>query len=263
VALICAVGVVKADGLPTASLASSPDVVGPPIMFPDTAVGDTSTSPCVKLCFGTNCSAAGTVTLDKGVSPPFSAVNYTVGSSSACGGTATTLPATLAAGQALYFDVKFSPTQNGSFSDSLVLSGLSFALTGATPSSGSGCVANATTLCINQNPGDGRFKIQVSYSTSQGGGLSGSGNAIALSSLGVTEGGLFWFFSAANPEMLIKIIDGCSLGGHFWVFFAATTNVGFTVTVTDTSTGHQAVYHNADLTAALPVQDTSSALVCP
>ncbi len=125
----------------------------------------------------------------------------------------------------------------------------------------SGC-ANATTLCIDYSPGDGRFQIQVSYHTVQGGGLSGSGHAIALSSLGVTEGGLFWFFGAANPEMLIKIIDGCSLGEHFWVFFAATTNVGFTVTVADTATGHQAVYHNKDLTAALPVQDTS-ALLCP
>jgi hypothetical protein len=126
----------------------------------------------------------------------------------------------------------------------------------------SGCIADSTTLCIDQNPGDRRFQVQAHYQTSQNGGLSGSGNAIPLSSLGVTEGGLFWFFGATNPEMLIKIIDGCSLGGHFWVFFAATTNVGFTVTVTDTSTGHQAVYHNKDLTAALPVQDTA-ALSCP
>jgi hypothetical protein len=88
------------------------------------------------------------------------------------------------------------------------------------------------------------------------------GNAISLSSLAVAEGGLFWFFGASNPEMLIKIIDGCSLNEHFWVFFAATTNVGFTLTITDTSTGHQAVFHNPDLTAALPVQDTS-ALTCP
>ncbi len=104
--------------------------------------------------------------------------------------------------------------------------------------------------------------IQVSFHTSQGGGFSGSGNAIPLSSLGVTEGGLFWFFGAANPEMLIKILDGCALNSHFWVFFAATTNVGFTVTVTDTLTGHQATYTNADKHAALPVQDTS-ALACP
>ena len=62
--------------------------------------------------------------------------------------------------------------------------------------------------------------------------------------------------------MLIKIIDGCSITQHFWVFYAATTNVGFTVTVIDTQTGHQAVYTNADQHAAPPVQDTS-ALTCP
>jgi hypothetical protein len=129
-------------------------------------------------------------------------------------------------------------------------------------SSTSTCTPDSTTLCIDQNPGDGRFKIQVSYHTSEGGGLSGSGNAIALSSLGVNEGGLFWFFGASNPEMLIKVLDGCGLGGHFWVFFAATTNVGFTVTVTDTQTGHQAIYTNPDNHAAPPVQDTS-ALTCP
>ena len=62
--------------------------------------------------------------------------------------------------------------------------------------------------------------------------------------------------------MLIKIIDGCTLDSHFWVFYAATTNVGFTVTVTDTQTGHQVTYTNHDQTAAPPKQDTS-ALACP
>jgi hypothetical protein len=137
-----------------------------------------------------------------------------------------------------------------------------FGVSNGSCASTAGCVANATTLCIDQNPGDGRFEIQVSFHTSQGGGHSGSGHAIRLSSLGVTEGGLFWFFGGSNPEMLIKLIDGCSLTSHFWVFFAATTNVGFTVTVTDTQTAHQAIYTNADKHAAPPVQDTS-ALSCP
>jgi|GEM_PF-3150281 len=127
------------------------------------------------------------------------------------------------------------------------------------PSSSGNCTSNSTTLCIDQNPGDGRFKIQVSFHTSS---TSGTGNAIALSGLGVSQGGLFWFFGATNPEMLIKIINGCSLNSHFWVFFAATTNVGFTVTVTDTVTGHQAIYTNPNNHAAPPVQDTS-ALTCP
>jgi hypothetical protein len=130
----------------------------------------------------------------------------------------------------------------------------------ATP--GNPCVANATTLCIDQNPGDKRFQVQVSFATTQGGGSSGSGGAVPLSSLGVTEGGLFWFFNAANPEMLIKIINACALNQKFWVFYAATTNVGFTVTVIDTVTGHQKVYTNTDKTTAPPVQD-GNAFSCP
>lgn len=124
------------------------------------------------------------------------------------------------------------------------------------------CVPSATTLCIDQNPGDKRFMIQASFATSQGGGQSGSGTAIPLSGEGVTQGGLFWFFQPTNPEMLIKVIDGCALNSSFWVFFAATTNVGFTVTVTDTVALTQEIYTNQDMQAAFPVQDTG-ALPCP
>ncbi|HEV3459185.1 MAG TPA: trypsin-like peptidase domain-containing protein [Thermoanaerobaculia bacterium] len=124
------------------------------------------------------------------------------------------------------------------------------------------CVPDATTLCIDRNPGDRRFKVKVSFATVQGGGLSGSGNAIPLSSLGLNEGGMFWFFAANNPEMLVKIIDGCGLNSHFWVFYAATTNVGFTLSVTDTVALNQQIYANQDQGAAVPVQDTA-ALPCP
>jgi hypothetical protein len=127
---------------------------------------------------------------------------------------------------------------------------------------GNACVANATTLCIDDQQGDKRFAITSSFSTVQSGGLSGSGHSIPLAPLGVTEGGLFWFFQATNPEMLIKVINACAVNEHFWVFFSAGTNVGFTVTVTDTKTTHSVKYENKDLTAALPVQDTS-ALACP
>lgn|GEM_PF-1806206 len=133
---------------------------------------------------------------------------------------------------------------------------------GAAPSAAAGpCAPGATTLCIDDQAGDGRFEVKVHYQTTQGGGLSGDGHAMALDRLGVTHGGLFWFFGADNPEMLIKVIDACALNQKFWVFYSAATNVGLTVTVTDTQTGGSVVYRNQDLTAAAPVQDTS-ALPC-
>jgi hypothetical protein len=124
-----------------------------------------------------------------------------------------------------------------------------------------GCVASATTLCIDDIVGDHRFAVTASYKTSQDNGQSGSGEAIPLSSLGVTRGGLLWFFSADNPELLIKVINACSLNQRYWVFFSALTNVGFTLTVIDTITGDQKIYTNKDLTTAAPVQDTN-ALPC-
>ena len=138
----------------------------------------------------------------------------------------------------------------------LASTGLILAFFGSAPAAASPCVPGATTLCI-----DGRFQVRVSFHTSQAGGRSGDAQAIGLQSLGVAQGGLFWFFAANDPEMLIKVLDGCALTGHYWVFYAATTNVGFTVTVADTQTGNARTYQNADLTAAPPVQDTA-ALAC-
>ena len=124
------------------------------------------------------------------------------------------------------------------------------------------CVGSDTTLCVDDNPGDQRFQVTVHFHTSQGGGISGNGQEIPLAPLGVIHGGLFWFFGADNPEMLFKMVNGCSLNNHFWVFLSAGTNVAFTVDVLDTASGHSTSYSNPDLKAALPVQDTS-ALPCP
>jgi N-acetylglucosamine-6-sulfatase len=124
------------------------------------------------------------------------------------------------------------------------------------------CPAGPTTLCIDGAPGDQRFKVEVAFQTSQGGGLSGKGQAIPLAPVGVTHGGAFWFFSQDNPEMLVKVVDGCSFNSKKWFFASAGTNVGLTVTVTDTVTGAQKTYANPDLNPAQPIQDTSAFAAC-
>lgn len=121
------------------------------------------------------------------------------------------------------------------------------------------CTPNATTLCIDEQPGDRRFRVQVTFETAES---SGQGRAIPLSSLGVNSGGLFWFFGAANPEMMIKVLNGCGVNNRFWVFYSAGTNVGLKTTVTDTLTGASKTYNNPLNTAAPPVQDTN-AFACP
>jgi len=121
-------------------------------------------------------------------------------------------------------------------------------------------VADAHTLCIDDQPGDKRYRVTVHYHTVLGGmdGLSHSGTAIPLSSVGVTRGGLFWFFNAANPEMLVKVLNGKALNGHNWVFYSAGTSVGLTTRVEDTTTGAVVTYENPDQHPAPPVLDTEA-----
>ncbi|HVT59691.1 MAG TPA: Calx-beta domain-containing protein [Thermoanaerobaculia bacterium] len=124
------------------------------------------------------------------------------------------------------------------------------AATDATPAP---CVADANTLCLA-----GRFKTSVAWKTASG---SGAGTTVPLASN--PDSGLFYFFGPSNIEMLIKVINGCSLSNTYWVFFAATTNVQFTVTVIDTMTGKTRVYFNPLNQSAAPVQDTSAFATCP
>ena len=71
------------------------------------------------------------------------------------------------------------------------------------------------------------------------------------------DSAVFEFFDPANWEALIKILDGRAITDHFWVFFAAATNVGYTVTVTDTSCDEVKSYVNPLGVAARAVTDAS------
>jgi len=129
------------------------------------------------------------------------------------------------------------------------------------PSDATTCVPSGETLCLDDLPGDRRFRVRSSYMTVQAGGLSGNGQAIQLDPVGVNRGGVFWFFDSTNPELLIKVLNGCANNDHFWVFYSAGTNVGFTVAVVDTHTGLTFTRGNPDLTPALPLQSLA-ALPC-
>jgi hypothetical protein len=113
------------------------------------------------------------------------------------------------------------------------------------------CTASATTLCL----GDARFAVTTTFRTAAG--QTGSGRAVPLT----VDGGYFWFFAAANPEVVVKVLDACSPFHRFWVFVGGLTDVDVTTTVTDTVTGQSRTYLNAQGTAFAPVQDTDS-LAC-
>lgn len=127
---------------------------------------------------------------------------------------------------------------------------------------GAPCIPSDTVLCVDDSPGDQRFRITASFQTQQGGGLSGKGQALPLAQLGATHGGLFWFFDQTNPEMLVKVINGCAVNDRYWAFISAGTNVGFTVTLDDTALANSKTYTNPDLTPAPPIQDLGALASC-
>ncbi len=116
-----------------------------------------------------------------------------------------------------------------------------------------GCAASDTTLCL----GGGHFKVQARWRDFSGN--SGSGKVVPG---GSADSGVFWFFNSTNWELLIKVLDGCGLNERYWVFAAATTNVEFTLDITDTRTGVVKTYFNPLGHRADSITDTGALATC-
>jgi hypothetical protein len=110
---------------------------------------------------------------------------------------------------------------------------------------GGSCVPDERTLCLE----DGRYEVRATWEKPDG----EAGDAVAWPLTGDT--GLYWFFAPTNVEMVLKVLDGCGVNSHRWVFAGGLTDVGVTMTVTDTETGVKKVYANPVGGAFQPVQD--------
>lgn len=121
----------------------------------------------------------------------------------------------------------------------------SSALAGSSPT----CVPTSTSLCLS----DARYRVDVQFQP-PGAPSMMPGQAVSLTS----DTGYFWFFSAANIELIVKALNGCGINGHEWVFAGGLTNVELDITVTDTVTNVVRHYANAAGAAFEPVQDTSA-----
>ncbi len=115
------------------------------------------------------------------------------------------------------------------------------------------CLSDDTTLCLNQ----GRFRVEVDWL-----GFDGVHGDATRVSQGTDDSGLFWFFRDQNWEMLVKVLDGCGVNQRFWVFAAATTNVEYTLRVTDTSSGIVKTYFNPLGVSAPAITDSAAFATC-
>ena len=44
--------------------------------------------------------------------------------------------------------------------------------------------------------------------------------------------GVAWFFNRDNPELMVKVLNGCPINKHMWVFVASATDLAFNLWVT-------------------------------
>jgi hypothetical protein len=114
------------------------------------------------------------------------------------------------------------------------------------------CQKGPETLCLSQ----GRFRLSAEWVNHQG--QTGTGKAVEISD----NTGTFWFFQAANVEVVVKVLNGCPNNGHFWVFAGGLTNVEVHLTVEDTKTGDRKIYTNVGGEAFQPIQDVKAFPTC-
>ena len=118
------------------------------------------------------------------------------------------------------------------------------------------CDGDANTICML----DDRFSVQVDFRTFDDPTLQ---RALAVTEVTSSDSGLFYFFDENNWEFLVKMVDGCTFNDSFWVFAAATTNLEYTLRVTDSENGCVKNYFNPLGQSAPAITDTAAFATCP
>ena len=115
------------------------------------------------------------------------------------------------------------------------------------------CASTTERRCLQ----DSRYAVAVEWRKPDG--ESGAGSVVHA---GTNDSGLFTFFSRENWEILIKVLDGCAVNGHMWVFGASTTDLGYSIRVTDTVTGAVKEYRNEPGLPAAAITDATAFHAC-
>ncbi|MEM9290997.1 MAG: PKD domain-containing protein [Acidobacteriota bacterium] len=94
------------------------------------------------------------------------------------------------------------------------------------------CVEDANTLCLRND----RFQVAAEFD---------NGGSVARAVPKDDQNGLFWFFSANNLEIGVKIL-GPDTQGYYWVFHGSLTSFDYDLIITDTFTGLQKTFHKPE-----------------
>ena len=111
------------------------------------------------------------------------------------------------------------------------------------------CEPDANTMCLQ----DSRYAVRAEWLAADG-----RTDTARVVRAGTNDTALFSFFDTANWEFLVKVLDGCSVNGKTWVYGASASDLGFTLTVTDTATGEAREYVNGPGAPAPAIVDNAA-----
>jgi hypothetical protein len=102
-------------------------------------------------------------------------------------------------------------------------------LIATTSGGGAACTPDSQTLCLFSN----RFKVTAQYDTYGAPGTFLNATATPFSD----NTGFFTTVVAGNVDVVVKLVDFCSLNNTWSTYIGGTTDLGVKITITDTSTG--------------------------
>jgi len=76
-----------------------------------------------------------------------------------------------------------------------------------------------------------RFEVSVTFTDPKDGMVKTAQELDADLGPAQQDARVYWFFGPNNPEMLLKVLDGCAHNNHWWVFAAAATDLIVNVTI--------------------------------
>lgn len=115
------------------------------------------------------------------------------------------------------------------------------------------CGSTPDRLCLRND----RFEVSATYLDYQG------HHGPALAEAMTSDTGYFWFFTPANVEVVLKVIDGCSYNSAFWIYAGGLTDVEVKIDVKDVPSGAVKHYSNPLGTPFAPIGDIQGLTTCP
>ena len=109
------------------------------------------------------------------------------------------------------------------------------------------CAASDTSLCLEGS----RYEVRASW-------VAGERSGQAFGVPRTEDTGMFWFFTPANVELVVKVLDGCEYNGHRWVIMGGLTDVGVEITVADGATGAMKRYQSPESSPFATMFDTTA-----